>query len=181
LPRRSRMAPACRSASVRWPNAVLPSVGWRGGVRGLGVHTEMAGGRHCRPLPGGTHHRREESSGPGQDRLHVRRSGSSAPLCNCSNATRTSSVHPVDYTNQPHIIMRNDPHDLDQQYDADRPAKDRAASESDGHRHLSGTGGPVAVRCAAPTPSKRRQVLHVPVIHVRQARRASQAASLLRN
>ena len=47
----------------------------------------------------------------------------------------------------------------------------QAASESDGHRHISGTGGQLQfVRGAY--ASQGRQVVHLPVLDLRQARRA---------
>jgi acyl-CoA hydrolase len=48
--------------------------------------------------------------------------------------------HPVDYTNQPHIIMRND-RMISINNTTQIDLQGQAASESDGHRHLSGTGG----------------------------------------
>jgi acyl-CoA hydrolase len=48
--------------------------------------------------------------------------------------------HPVDYTNLPHIIMRNDRvKAINNTTQMD--LQGQAASESDGHRHISGTGG----------------------------------------
>jgi acyl-CoA hydrolase len=48
--------------------------------------------------------------------------------------------HPVDYTNMPHIIMQNDRvKAINNTTQMD--LQGQAASESDGHRHISGTGG----------------------------------------
>ena len=48
--------------------------------------------------------------------------------------------HPVDYTNMPHIIMRNTSvKAINNTTQMD--LQGQAASESDGHRHISGTGG----------------------------------------
>ena len=48
--------------------------------------------------------------------------------------------HPVDYTNMPHVIMRNDcVKAINNTTQID--LQGQAASESDGHRHISGTGG----------------------------------------
>ncbi len=47
---------------------------------------------------------------------------------------------PVDYTNMPHVIMQNDKAvSINNTTQVD--LKGQAASESDGHRHISGTGG----------------------------------------
>ena len=48
--------------------------------------------------------------------------------------------HPVDYTNLPHVIMQNDRvKAINNTTQID--LQGQAASESDGHRHISGTGG----------------------------------------
>ncbi|HEY0285377.1 MAG TPA: acetyl-CoA hydrolase/transferase C-terminal domain-containing protein, partial [Vicinamibacterales bacterium] len=47
---------------------------------------------------------------------------------------------PVDYTNTPHVIMQND-HMISINNTTQVDLQGQAASESDGHRHLSGTGG----------------------------------------
>src|SRR5262245_63581060 len=47
---------------------------------------------------------------------------------------------PVDYSNAPHVIMQNDDvASINNTTQVD--LQGQAASESDGHRHLSGTGG----------------------------------------
>lgn len=48
--------------------------------------------------------------------------------------------HPVDYTNSPHILMRND-NVVSINNTTQMDLQGQAASETDGHRHLSGTGG----------------------------------------
>ncbi len=48
--------------------------------------------------------------------------------------------HPVDYTNLPHIIMQND-RVMSINNTTQICLQGQAASESDGHRHISGTGG----------------------------------------
>ena len=47
---------------------------------------------------------------------------------------------PVDYTNMPHVIMRND-RVVSINSTTQIDLQGQAASESDGHRHISGTGG----------------------------------------
>ncbi len=49
-------------------------------------------------------------------------------------------LHPVDYTNTPHIIMQND-RVMSINNTTQICLQGQAASESDGHRHISGTGG----------------------------------------
>jgi acyl-CoA hydrolase len=55
---------------------------------------------------------------------------------------RNHDMHccPVDYTNAPHIIMQND-HVISINNTTQVDLQGQAASESDGHRHISGTGG----------------------------------------
>ena len=48
--------------------------------------------------------------------------------------------HPVDYTNMPHVIMQND-RVMSINNTTQIDLQGQAASESDGHRHISGTGG----------------------------------------
>ena len=48
--------------------------------------------------------------------------------------------HPVDYTNLPHLIMQND-RVMAINNTTQIDLQGQAASESDGHRHISGTGG----------------------------------------
>ena len=48
--------------------------------------------------------------------------------------------HPVDYTNMPHVIMQND-RVMAINNTTQIDLQGQAASESDGHRHISGTGG----------------------------------------
>jgi acyl-CoA hydrolase len=48
--------------------------------------------------------------------------------------------HPVDYTNLPHNIMQND-NVVSINNTTQIDLQGQAASESDGHRHISGTGG----------------------------------------
>jgi acyl-CoA hydrolase len=48
--------------------------------------------------------------------------------------------HPTDHTNPPHLIMRN-PRAVAINNTTQIDLQGQAASESDGHRHISGTGG----------------------------------------
>ena len=75
--------------------------------------------------------------------------------------------HPVDYTNMPHIIMQNTAvKAINNTTQMD--LQGQAASESDGHRHISGTGGQLQFMwgpmraggekalCASPRPMTKR-------------------------
>ena len=71
---------------------------------------------------------------------------------------------PVDYTNLPHFIMQND-RVVAINNTTQIDLQGQAASESDGHRHISGTGGQLQfVRGAY--ASTGRQVVHLPVVHL---------------
>ncbi|MGL4289043.1 MAG: acetyl-CoA hydrolase/transferase C-terminal domain-containing protein, partial [Phreatobacter sp.] len=56
------------------------------------------------------------------------------------NRNPDAQCHPVDYTNLPHNIMQND-QVVSINNTTQIDLQGQAASESDGHRHLSGTGG----------------------------------------
>ena len=66
--------------------------------------------------------------------------GSTRSVRHRSTATRDLHCYPVDYTNLPHIIMQND-RVVSINNTTQIDLQGQAASESDGHRHISGTGG----------------------------------------
>ena len=80
--------------------------------------------------------------------------------------------HPVDYTNLPHNIMRNDKVvSINNTTQID--LQGQAASETDGFRHISGTGGQLQfVRGAY--GSQGREKLHVPGLDLREEGRAAE-------
>ena len=119
------------------PNAVCVSL-LESGVRDLGVHTEMlvdgiadlyqagrVGGSRKALDPGKIVY----SFALGSRKLYATLAGNPDFCC-----------HPVEYTNFPHIIMRNaGVVSINNTTQVD--LQGQAASESDGHRHISGTGG----------------------------------------
>ena len=119
------------------PNAVCVSL-LESGVRDLGVHTEMlvdgiadlyqagrVGGSRKALDPGKIVY----SFALGSRKLYATLEGNPDFCC-----------HPVEYTNSPHIIMRNaGVVSINNTTQVD--LQGQAASESDGHRHISGTGG----------------------------------------
>jgi acyl-CoA hydrolase len=56
------------------------------------------------------------------------------------NRNHDMACCPVEYTNAPHVIMRND-NVISINNTTQIDLQGQAASESDGHRHISGTGG----------------------------------------
>jgi acyl-CoA hydrolase len=119
------------------PNAVCSSL-LDSGVRNLGVHTEMLtdgivelykAGRvsgHAKTLNTG---KITFTFGLGSRQLYETANRNADLLC-C----------PVDYTNMPHNIMKND-RVIAINNTTQVDLQGQAASESDGNRHISGTGG----------------------------------------
>jgi acyl-CoA hydrolase len=119
------------------PNAVCRLL-MDSGARGLGVHTEMLVDGIAELYRAG----RITGARKALDRgkiVYTFALGSSA-LYALLERNPDFECHPVDYTNQPHIIMRND-RMVSINNTTQIDLQGQAASESDGHRHLSGTGG----------------------------------------
>ncbi len=119
------------------PNAVCTLLN-ESGIKNLGVHTEMMTdgiidlyksgritGAHKRLDPGKLTYSFALGSRGLYDTLH-----------------ENVEMHccPVDYTNLPHMIMQND-NVISINNTTQIDLQGQAASESDGHRHISGTGG----------------------------------------
>jgi acyl-CoA hydrolase len=119
------------------PNAVC-SLLLESGVRDLGIHTEML-------TDGiGLLYRSGRVTGS-RKTLDPRKITYTFALGSCAlyataNRNPDFYCHQVDYTNSPHIIMQNDKVvSINNTTQID--LQGQAASESDGHRHISGTGG----------------------------------------
>lgn len=119
------------------PNAVCRLL-LESGVRGLGVHTEMLVDGIADLYLAGRITGAGKALDPGKI-VYTFALGSSA-LYALLERNPDFECHPVDYTNQPHIIMRND-RMVSINNTTQIDLQGQAASESDGHRHLSGTGG----------------------------------------
>ena len=120
------------------PNAVCALL-LDSGVRDLGVHTEMLTDGIVDLYKAGRITGARKNARSRQDRLHASRSARSVST-RPSTATPTCTCCPVDYTNLPHIIMQNDSV-ISINNTTQIDLQGQAASESDGHRHISGTGG----------------------------------------
>ena len=81
---------------------------------------------------------------------------------------------PVDYTNPPHIIMQND-RMISINNTTQIDLQGQAASESDGHRHISGTGGHGSL-CVV--PMHRREASRLSVCPPRTTNGVNAAAAL---
>lgn len=119
------------------PNAVC-SMLLESGVRDLGVHTEMLTDGIGDLYQAGRISGSRKKLDAGKI-VYTFSLGSSALY---SMADRNPDLHccPVDYTNSPHIIMQND-RVISINNTTQVDLQGQAASESDGHRHISGTGG----------------------------------------
>jgi acyl-CoA hydrolase len=119
------------------PNAVC-AILLESGVRDLGVHTEMmtdglAVLHKARRITGA-----RKQLNPGKA-VYTFALGSQSLY---DTLDRNPDMHccPVEYTNAPHVIMQND-HVVSINNTTQIDLQGQAASESDGHRHISGTGG----------------------------------------
>ncbi len=119
------------------PNAVCALL-LDSGVRDLGVHTEMltdgiadlyAAGRVTGARKTLDRGKIVYSFALGSQRLYA-----------TIDRNRDLSCLPVEYTNLPHMIMQND-QVISINNTTQVDLQGQAASESDGHRHISGTGG----------------------------------------
>jgi acyl-CoA hydrolase len=119
------------------PNAVC-SLLLDSGVRDLGVHTEMLTDGIADLYRAGRISGLRKTLDPGKI-IFTFSLGSSA-LYSIANRNPDLRCCPVDYTNSPHIIMQND-RVISINNTTQIDLQGQAASESDGHRHISGTGG----------------------------------------
>lgn len=119
------------------PNAVCALLA-ESGVRDLGIHTEMLTQGLADLYQAGLVNGTRKTLMPGK------------VVYSFALASRTTydlladnpdfSCCPVEYTNMPHIIMQND-RAVSINNTTQIDLQGQAASESDGHRHISGTGG----------------------------------------
>ena len=108
------------------------------GVRDLGMHTEMLTDGIAELYKAGRITGARKKLDPGKI-VYTFALGSQ---CMYATADRNTdfTCNPVDYTNSPHIIMQND-RVVSINNTTQIDLQGQAASESDGHRHISGTGG----------------------------------------
>ncbi|MGC1461863.1 MAG: acetyl-CoA hydrolase/transferase C-terminal domain-containing protein [Terracidiphilus sp.] len=119
------------------PNAVCTLL-LESGVRDLGVHTEMLTDGIAELYKTGRITGSRKTLDPGKI-VYTFALGSSA-LYALAHRNSDLCCNQVDYTNSPHIIMRND-RVVSINNTTQIDLQGQAASESDGHRHISGTGG----------------------------------------
>jgi acyl-CoA hydrolase len=119
------------------PNAVCALL-LESGVRDLGVHTEMLTDGIVELYKSGRITGSRKTLDPGKI-VFTFALGSSA-LYAATDRNPDFCCDPVDYTNLPHTIMQND-RVVSINNTTQIDLQGQAASESDGHRHISGTGG----------------------------------------
>jgi len=119
------------------PNAVC-SLLLESGARDLGVHTEMLTDGIVDLYKAGCVTGARKTLNPGK--VVFTFALGSRGLYAAIDRNADMMCCPVDYTNAPHIIMQNDQvASINNTTQID--LQGQAASESDGHRHISGTGG----------------------------------------
>jgi acyl-CoA hydrolase len=129
---------ACLQVGIgAMPNAVC-SLLLQSGVRSLGVHTEMMTDGLMDLYKGGFIDGAQKVLDPGKI-VFTFALGSQA-LYRMLDRNPDFLCHPVDYTNPPHMIMRN-ARVLAINNTTEMDLQGQASSESCGHRHISGTGG----------------------------------------
>ncbi len=157
------------------PNAVC-AVLKDAGTRDLGIHTEMlvegildlyeAG------LVTGAHKQIDRGE------LVFTFAGGSKRLYDFIHQNPVAHSHPVDYTNDPAVIARNE-HVISINNTTQIDLQGQAASESSGHRHISGTGGQLQfVRGAYASPGGK-SFLCLSSVYERHGRRESRIAAQL--
>lgn len=119
------------------PNAVCTLL-LESGIRKLGVHTEMLTDGILALYQGGRIDGAAKTLN--RDKIVYTFALGSNELYAAIDRNPDFHCCPVDYTNAPHIIMRND-RVVSINNTTQIDLQGQAASESDGHRHISGTGG----------------------------------------
>ena len=119
------------------PNAVC-SLLKESGVKDLGVHTEMLTDGIAELYKAGCVTGAHKKLDPGK--VVFTFALGSKELYAVTDRNPEMMCCPVDYTNAPHVIMPND-NVISINNTTQIDLQGQAASESDGHRHISGTGG----------------------------------------
>jgi acyl-CoA hydrolase len=119
------------------PNAACPLLA-QSGIRDLGIHTEMLTDGCIDLVNAGCVTGARKKLDPGK--VIFTFALGSKYMYDAITRNPLMECHPVDYTNLPHIIMQND-NAVSINNTTQIDLQGQCASESDGHRHLTGTGG----------------------------------------
>ncbi len=119
------------------PNAACTLLA-QSGIKNLGIHTEMLTDGCIDLVNAGCVTGSRKKLDPGK--VVFTFALGSKYMYDAITRNPVMECHPVDYTNLPHVIMQNDDVvSINNTTQID--LQGQAASESDGHRHLTGTGG----------------------------------------
>lgn len=119
------------------PNAVCSTL-LDSGAKDFGVHTEMMTDGIAALIQGGRVSNARKAINRGKSVYSF--ALGSAELYALLDRNPEIEAHPVDYTNLPHSIMQND-NVISINSTTQVDLQGQAASESDGNRHITGTGG----------------------------------------
>jgi acyl-CoA hydrolase len=119
------------------PNAACTLLA-QSGIRDLGIHTEMLTDGCIDLVNAGCVTGARKKLDPGK--VIFTFALGSKYMYDAITRNPLMECHPVDYTNLPHIIMQND-NAVSINNTTQIDLQGQCASETDGHRHLTGTGG----------------------------------------
>ncbi|MDZ4738692.1 MAG: acetyl-CoA hydrolase/transferase C-terminal domain-containing protein [Alphaproteobacteria bacterium] len=119
------------------PNAACSLLA-ESGIKNLGVHTEMLTDGIIDLVKAGCVTGARKQLNPGK--VVFTFAFGSKYMYDAITRNPEMEIHPVEYTNLPHIIMQND-NAVSINNTTQMDLQGQACSESDGHRHLTGTGG----------------------------------------
>lgn len=119
------------------PNAACSLLA-KSGIKDLGIHTEMLTDGCIDLVLAGRVTGSRKNLDPGK--VVFTFALGSKYMYDAITRNPEMECHPVDYTNLPHIIMQND-NAVSINNTTQIDLQGQCASESDGHRHLTGTGG----------------------------------------
>ncbi len=151
------------------PNAVC-SLLKESGVKDIGIHTEMLTDGIIELYKAGAITGARKTLDPGKI-VFTFALGSRA-LYDALDRNRDMLCLPVDYTNMPHIIMKND-NVVSINSTTQIDLQGQAASESDGHRHLTGTGGQLQFVRGAYASKGGKSFLCLPSTYEKKGQRRS--------
>ena len=151
------------------PNAVCTLL-VDGGIRDLGAHTEMMTDGLAELYRAGRITGARKALNP--EKIVYTFALGSAGLYATLDRNRDMLCYPVDYTNMPHIIMQNERmFSINSTTQVD--LQGQAASESDGLRHLTGTGGQLQFVRGAYASRGGKSVLCLPSTYDKRGDRRS--------
>jgi acyl-CoA hydrolase len=157
------------------PNAVC-SLLREAGVRDLGIHTELLTESMLELYEAGVITGARKQLNPGQ--MVCTFAGGSRRLYEFAHRNPAAQSFAVDYTNAPEIAARND-HLIAINSTTQIDLQGQAASESAGHRHISGTGGQLQFVRAAYMSRGGKAFLCLPSTHEKKGVRKSRIVGAL--